>query len=343
MKLIRFVLTLVIYIILCGSFVLSTTEDGAGTQSASKIHYAVVIDAGSTGSRAFVFQMNETFHGEQSERDLSVFRGMKVEPGLSTFASNVNAAAEYILPALQDAATYIPPSCHSDVHVYIKGTAGMRLLPEQSQQLLWDALADGLNKLSENPFVIKRELLGAIDGHLEAYYAVLSANYIAGTIDANLKPVGSDMLGALDMGGSSTQLIFYTKDPNEAEKVTADDFWSHSWINFGVQKMRERVWNHLINGQGEDAQSDLIANPCTFKGHESVEEGVVLRGTGDAAHCEKLIRKVIWGDVSCEAGAPCPVDEIIHPPIKGHFYGMSVYFYGLDCIRELGPKALPSW
>jgi hypothetical protein len=35
------------------------------------------------------------------------------------------------------------------------------------------------------------------------------------------------MIGALDMGGSSTQLIFHTgTDPNE--KVQPDDFWSVS-------------------------------------------------------------------------------------------------------------------
>lgn len=63
----------------------------------------------------------------------------------------------------------------------------MRLLPEVDQDLLWEAVSSGLNGHIANPFSIPLENLGTISGHLEAYYAVLSSNFIDGAIDANLK------------------------------------------------------------------------------------------------------------------------------------------------------------
>lgn len=52
------------------------------------------------------------------------------------------------------------------------------------------------------PFTLRRGDLGTIDGDKEAFYAVLSANYLKGRIDAMLRPTGHEAgeMGALDMG-----------------------------------------------------------------------------------------------------------------------------------------------
>lgn len=48
----------------------------------------------------------------------------------------------------------------------------------------------------------------------------------------------------------------------------------------------------------------------------------------------------VWG---CSHG-PCAIDDIYHPSVQGHkFYAMSVYYYALDCVRQLGPEPLPHW
>lgn len=40
----------------------------------------------------------------------------------------------------------------------------------------------------------------------------------------------------------------------------------------------------------------------------------------------------------------CPVDNIKHPSIGDQrFYGMSVYYYAFDCVRQLGSQQLSSW
>jgi apyrase len=171
--------------------------------------YAIVVDAGSTGSRAFIFKFE---HDEDGRRSITSIKGKKVMPGLSSFSdAPADVIVDYLLPTFLDAADIIPKSFHKSTKVYIKGTAGFRLLPEESQKHIWYCLQDGLYKNKYVPFLISRKNLGTIDGYFEAYYAVLASNYVAGSIDGDLKRVpGKAMVGALDMGGSSTQLIFHT-------------------------------------------------------------------------------------------------------------------------------------
>ena len=343
-------------------FTVLTTVAASASQRDS---YAIVVDAGSTGSRAFIFRFSLD---DEGRRSITSIKGMKCTPGLSSF-SNAPAAdiVNYLLPTFLDAAQIIPRSCHKTTKVYIKGTAGFRLLPEDEQSHIWKCLHHGLHTNRKVPFVIDKENLGTIDGYFEAYYAVLASNYVAGSVDGDLHRVeGKAMVGALDMGGSSTQLIFHTgTEPGQA--IQNNDFWSHSWLNFGVEKVRERVWQNLVDSHAvtvvssqnvtEDTVSVdengdtqittpkaayIIENPCTFIGHEQEHsDEYSFIGTGSGKKCVEVIKNVIWPEGVCNS-PPCAVDGIVHPPIGGAFYGMSVYYYGLDCIRHLGPSNL-SW
>ena len=81
-----------------------------------------------------------------------------------------------------------------------------RLIPEEQQKAIWDALIKGLVNDETIPFHIAPEDFGTIDGYYEAYYAVLASNYIAGRIDGHLRRVkGKNMVGAMDMVQRSLQ------------------------------------------------------------------------------------------------------------------------------------------
>lgn len=61
----------------------------------------------------------------------------------------------------------------------------MRLLSEEQQYSIWDAIvSDPL--IQALPFPLPRKNCWTIDGKLEAYYAVLSANFISGKINTSL-------------------------------------------------------------------------------------------------------------------------------------------------------------
>lgn len=151
--------------------------------SAKVDDYAVVIDAGSTGSRCFVFHVTIDYN---DNRDVTSASCGKVIPGLSTFIDNPDDATAYLAPLLHNAAKIIPAVHYLSTHVYIKATAGMRLLSKDVQHQLWEALVRGANHSPDIPFVISEDHIGTIDGHQEAFYAVLASNHIAGSIDGNL-------------------------------------------------------------------------------------------------------------------------------------------------------------
>jgi hypothetical protein len=189
---------------------------------------------------------------------------------------------------------------------------------------------------------------------------------------------GAQLVGALDMGGSSTQLVLHTGTP-AGEPVQESHFWSHSWLSYGVEKIRDRVWKHFVHQSksphllpphattasdsetGEDIRIPVaahhppaIVNDCLFRNYtelyfdpdESKQEIYTLHGTGDVVKCREALRRVLWpeGCVRTEHRPSCSLDNIEHPPIAGNsFFGMSVYYFALDCVRFLGVNDLTHW
>jgi hypothetical protein len=243
--------------------------------------YAVVIDAGSTGSRLFVLK----FIFKDGIRNIIPSEGLKISPGLSSFASNPQGVVDYITPVIIKSIPKVPVEHLNKTKLYIKATAGMRLILLAEEDLIWSHLIVGLRSNSNIPYIIDDENFGTIDGYSEGYYAVLASNFVAGRIDGSLRRIeGKDMLGALDMGGSSTQLIYMNKNVEYGHPVTKNDFWLHSWLNYGVEAMRERILNHFISksdlqilefeaeliGDVSKYEKTIIENPCAFIGYKEV-------------------------------------------------------------------------
>jgi hypothetical protein len=88
--------------------------------------YAIVVDAGSTGSRAFVFNIVEEIGPNNTivSRSLHSMKGKKIAPGISDFVtklSDSDAIVSYLLPVFENASSLIPKEKHSSTKVYIKG------------------------------------------------------------------------------------------------------------------------------------------------------------------------------------------------------------------------------
>lgn len=147
-------------------------------------NYAVVIDAGSTGSRCFVFRVTLN---ENDLRNVSSYSCGKVVPGLSSFKLYPEEASAYLAPLLINAAQIIPRAKQPTTIVHIKATAGMRLLGEDVQKKILKSVLYGLNYRLDVPFLISKFNVGIIDGHEEAYFAVLASNFVAGSINGNLQ------------------------------------------------------------------------------------------------------------------------------------------------------------
>jgi hypothetical protein len=216
-------------------------------------------------------------------------------------------------------------------------------------------------------------------------------------------------LGALDMGGSSTQIVYrrtglekrIADAVNEAVKnegnlldvdvndeydvpshLHDDEFFSTSYLSYGADQFRERLWDLWVS-EAEKLNTDpdisiiglpVISNPCSFVGHELSYKGYTLIGMGDAVQCAEQINRLIphhdnaidldelydenliaakirtqqttTQDVNSSKRKM--VGGVEHPPLPsgGKFYGMSLYFFTLDCLRELSDPDHPirvSW
>merc|ERR1719399_827561 len=86
--------------------------------------FTIVIDAGSTGCRLYVYHAGP-------DGTLTGKKGLKVKPGLSSFAKHPQDLAEYIKPLFVEAQQLVPQSQMAYTKVYIKATAGMRLVTEE--------------------------------------------------------------------------------------------------------------------------------------------------------------------------------------------------------------------
>ena len=54
------------------------------------------------------------------------------------------------------------------------------------------------------------------------------------------------------------------KGADEATSLSMPDFFVHSYLSYGVDKAKERLWDTLLAKSTEDSTDDHISNPCDF-------------------------------------------------------------------------------
>lgn len=190
------------------------------------LNYGIIIDAGSTGSRLFLYEWtsrsdNEiiTIHPVKDENGNPIVK--KVSPGLSSFADRPEAAPEYIMPLLSYASNYLPNDKHKETPVSIFATAGMRLLSIEKQDNIMNALREKLPMLTE--LQILAHNIKVITGKWEGIYSWIAVNYMLGHFNNSNSEINlqselvtttteqvprSKTAGMVDMGGASAQIAF---------------------------------------------------------------------------------------------------------------------------------------
>lgn len=113
--------------------------------------------------------------------------GAKVKPGLSTFKTHPQDLKEFISPLFKEAQTLVPQSEWSKTPVYIKATAGMRLVTEEQARVIYDTIYAHLSSSPDIcPFSVRRNDLKTITGTeegeiptcLEIYFVVHVASVL---------------------------------------------------------------------------------------------------------------------------------------------------------------------
>lgn len=166
---------------------------------------AVVIDAGSSGSRAHLYTL-----GVPKLETIREVWSMKQWPGLSACARdmNVSGSAKKNVSHLLDALAAQCQTRHMDCSrapVYLRATAGLRLLPAHDRDRIMQgaaaAIRQSIFQLTSPP--------RTVPGSEEALYDWLFVNAAARALDAPALRT----FAVLDLGGGSTQIAFEPTSP----------------------------------------------------------------------------------------------------------------------------------
>lgn len=314
---------LLVPLILAAAGWLCEAEGSAG----NAVEYIAVCDAGSTGTRLYVFSL------DIARAEAKAVFVKKIKPGLSSYAENPDAAVPPLLKLLIEGAEQVPRALRSKTTLAIFGTAGMRLLTQEKQDRIWEAVTSGVRSCPTCPFASDGFQARTISGNEEGLWAVYNANYLAGRMSHDLRSRGKAApLGLMDLGGSSTQIAIPASSAASQGAHLGKGALVHSYLGFGMTHIREQVRK---NAKGAE---DGV---CYMRG-APIEGDLV--GTGDAEACRKLIRDITsTHSRTCQTSAhsekPCLGDLAQVPEaveaIKGKadFYAVAGMTYVVDFVH----------
>lgn len=321
--------------------------------ASSNHRYGVVLDAGSSGTRAYVYRWDDSSTAGQNPSTLHTLPVLqtkdkwtkKVHPGVSTFGANPeDVGHDHLRKLLEHALDHVPKKAVPDTPIFLLATAGMRLLPEHQQSNLLRNICSYIR--SETKFLLPDcDLhIQVIPGETEGLYGWLAANYLLGGFDNkedHNHGKGHHTYGFLDMGGASAQIAF-APNATEAEKHANDltllrlrtndglpqehRVFVTSWLGFGANEARRRYVEDLEQSYAVDGIKEL-PDPCLPNGLRMTLGGTILShgkqapanqhillGTGQFDECLKRTFPLLEKDTPCP-DEPCLVNGIHVPAI----------------------------
>lgn len=311
--------------------------------------YSLVVDAGSSGSRLRVYKKTgdgvAQVHPSKEDED-----SFETEPGVSSYTDKPDDVGPSLDGLIKAAIKYVPESHRPQTPLWIKATAGMRLIPREKISALFGAM-DKHMKGKREPFkYMGSEVLG---GEEEAVFAWISMNFILGGIFDGYKKTS----GILDMGGASMQVAF-----NPGHDIKSNEFsfyvnhnrmsvYAKSYIQFGLATAVQRAMKVLAKKAGTD--KPMVEHPCFQKGYSELVEmdgrQVNFTGTGNPAACDAIAKNLLHEDYECLL-EPCAVMGVHMPKVYAWktYYGLANFFYianGLGLIgwgeaKSITPKAI---
>lgn len=299
--------------------------------------FGIMLDAGSSGTRLYVYEWPARADASVPLVEDSAVgqRFQDSTRGISSFADDPAAVGPYIAALVDEALPYIDEDKVETTPIYLKATAGMRLLPDEDQAAI---LAVIRSTLAEYPLVFEDSYASVITGEDEGVFGWVTVNYLLDTLG---EP--RETLGALDLGGASTQISFvadvYDYPPaaygvNLTLGDTEYPVYVHSYLGYGRDQANLKYRDLLADAAG--GGGDPVADPCLASGlNETDDEGRVFVGQGDAEACLAAALRVLDTEAPCEI-EPCSFDGVHQPPVPLRaFVGFGAFaftseFFDLD-------------
>ncbi|XP_060613741.2 ectonucleoside triphosphate diphosphohydrolase 8 [Anolis sagrei] len=329
--------------------------------------YGLVFDAGSSHTSLFVYQWpmdKENNTGVVSQTFSCHVNGS----GISSYTKNPTEAGASLRPCLDEAMRVIPPERQREAPAYLGATAGMRLLRKQNPSTSDQILEEVGKAIREYPVSFRGARI--ISGEDEGAYGWITINYLLHSFTQYsakdrdwVHPTSAGLLGALDLGGASTQISFLPTESIANSfrfRLYGFDYgiYTHSYLCYGQNEALNQVIRVLLN---DSSSSSTLDHPCYPKGYnESIEVAslfnsscannqtkppdaaskVFLVGTGNARLCREAIRN-IFNFSNCSHNKSCGFNGVYQPRVDGKFLAFSAYYYTFSFLNLTETHPLP--
>uniref|UniRef100_A0A3Q4MM36 Ectonucleoside triphosphate diphosphohydrolase 2a, tandem duplicate 2 n=1 Tax=Neolamprologus brichardi TaxID=32507 RepID=A0A3Q4MM36_NEOBR len=285
----------------------SLPEDTPGPNA-----YGIVLDAGSSHTSMYIYKwpadkQNNT--GIVTQHDECHVEG----GGISSYADNPSGAAKSLEKCLEQALTNIPKFRHHQTPLCLGATAGMRLLRLVSQRVMKEVE----NKLQSYPFKFKESII--LSGQAEGVFGWVTVNYLLenfvkyGFVGHWMNP-GRETIGALDLGGASTQITFETSEKVENENNTMElklfgetyRLYTQSFLCYGQDQYLRKLLAHLIKVQFNKLKDQI---PVCYNDS-------------------------IFSFENCKY-SKCSFNGVFQPSLRGRFMAFSAFYFTHKYISTL--------
>lgn len=322
-------------------FPISSQEDGTDAAAGSKppaaqvrLHYGIIFDAGSSGSRIHVYTWRSG--GTSGDFELVEDDLLKVKPGLSSFNKDPSKAGSSLGPLLSHAKAKIPAEQHSVTPVFLMATAGLRMVGDSVAEEILQSVSD---TFLASPFLFRQGWAYIMPGMDEGLFGWVAVNYLLGA----LHDVAVPTTGVIDLGGGSVQLVFTAPVRSSLPSDSAASFsfagqdhklYVKSHLGFGLDRARDRVAERLALHSG--AGGAATEHPCVPRDHrvtlKAGKEKHLFVGTGSHEGCTVLYKELFDKAADCPV-APCSFNGAHQPELPSAIFGFSYLF---DRTRAIG-------
>ncbi|CAF4029346.1 unnamed protein product [Rotaria sordida] len=302
--------------------------------------YAVVVDAGSTHSKIFLY----TWPADKSDglgitSRVTQVKACSVPGGPITSIKDPTEinTQQYFESAMSDCINEIPLTRKSRAFIFLGGTAGLRLFEIKDSNYTNNLLSSTRSYFSSLGvrFKAPENQVRIISGSEEGLSGWVSTNILMGQLLKNNKPL--ETYGVSDMGGASTQFSFIAPDAMHDRFSmnlfnTAYDIYSHSYLCYGTEQLRLIYLGQLVNNANESliinepclqngfvqnlTYDDIFSTPCARNQYAplpSINKSSIFSfiGSGDSSLCSDLVRERLNQSI-CTL-TTCSFDNVYQP------------------------------